>query len=297
MAMEMHQLQAFVAVAEAGGFSRAAALLISTQPTLSRQVKALEQELGRALFDRLGRRVELTPYGRECLGAARAILSQVEDLAASARAEAGQVTGVLHLGVADSVVLHRFPRILGRFRRRHPGVRIRVHSAASPTLLNWVREGRCDVGLCMLPRIHPELDLRTLWGDSFVGIVPPAHPLANRSVSLAELAGERMIGIDEATLSHQVLTSAFHDAGLSYVPDMTFDTFQLVVDLVRAGMGVAIASKHVAVGPLRRRQVSRVRVKEIDRLPRPLGLAVHAERVLEGPLRAFVSELDRLAPR
>ena len=65
--MELGQLQAFVAVAEAGGFSRAASLLVSTQPTLSRQVKALEIELGRPLFDRLGRRVELTQFGENCL--------------------------------------------------------------------------------------------------------------------------------------------------------------------------------------------------------------------------------------
>ena len=89
--MEIVQLQAFVAVAEAGGFSRAANLLVSTQPTLSRQVAALEKELGTLLFDRLGRRVELTNFGRECLEKARTILSQIDALAASGKAHAGEV--------------------------------------------------------------------------------------------------------------------------------------------------------------------------------------------------------------
>ena len=115
--MELSHLQAFVGVADAGGFSRAAAVLLSTQPTLSRQVKALETELGRALFDRLGRRVELTAYGRECLDKARAILTASENLAASGRDRAGRATGLLRLGVADSVVLRRFPQILKRFQR------------------------------------------------------------------------------------------------------------------------------------------------------------------------------------
>ena len=91
--MEMAQLQAFVAVAEAGGFSRAASLLYSTQPTISRQVKSLEKDLGKPLFDRLGRRVELTQFGRECLDHARGILAQVEALSQSAEQKSGTAAG------------------------------------------------------------------------------------------------------------------------------------------------------------------------------------------------------------
>ena len=103
--MELTQLEAFVAVAEAGGFSRAAARLVTTQSTLSRQVKALEDELGRPLFDRLGRRVELTNFGRESLERVRAILAQTEALSTSGQAKSGEATGLLRLGVADSVAL------------------------------------------------------------------------------------------------------------------------------------------------------------------------------------------------
>ncbi len=286
--MDLSQLAAFVAVAEAGGFSRAAAKLVSTQPTLSRQVKALEVELGRPLFDRLGRRVELTTFGRESLDRARVILARVGELADSARVEPGQATGSLNVAVADSVVLKRFPRIVQRFQRRHPAVRVHVHTASSPDILNGLREGRHDAGLCMLPRVHPELRLTPMWLDYFVGIVPPEHPFAGRSRSLEEFAAERMLAIEPGTMSHQVLTSAFHAAGLSMVPDMTFDGFHLIVDLVRAGVGVGIVSKHVAATALRRNQVARVRIKEIDKLRRVLGLAVHAERALEGALAAFV---------
>ncbi len=286
--MDLTQLSAFVAVAESGGFSRAAAKLVSTQPTLSRQVKALEQELGRPLFDRLGRRVELTAFGRESLDRARAILAKAEDLIASARVEPGQATGSLSVAVADSVVLKRFPRIVQRFQRRHPAVRVHVHTASSPDILNGLREGRYDAGLCMLPRIHPELRLSPLWDDHFVGAVPPEHPFANKAKSLEEFAAERMLAIEPGTMSHQVLTSAFHAAGLSMVPDMTFDNFQMIVDLIRAGVGVGIVSKHVAVTALRRNQIGRVRIKEIDKLRRVLGLAIHAERELAGALAAFV---------
>jgi len=290
--MDLTQLSAFVAVAEAGGFSRAATKLVSTQPTLSRQVKALEKDLGRALFDRLGRRIELTSFGRDSLDKARAILAEVEAFAASARGEAGQVAGVLSIAVADSAVLKRFPRIVQRFQRRHPAVRVHVHTASSPDILNGVREGRFDAGLCMLPRIHPELALLQLWVDQFVCIVPPEHAFAGKSRSLEELAAERLLVIEPGTMSHQVLTSVFHAAGLSLVPDMTFDNFQMVVDLIRAGVGVGIVSRHVAVAALRRNQVARVRIKQIDRLRRSLGLAIHAERAVDGALAAFVEQVE-----
>lgn len=292
--MELSQLQAFVAVAEAEGFSRAATLLSSTQPTLSRQVKALEIELGRPLFDRLGRRVELTSFGRESLEKARAILALSAALASSAKAHSGRASGVLRLGVADSVVLRRFPRILKRFQAKHDAVRVRVRTGTSPEILSWVREGRCDAGLCMLPQMHPELLLRELWIDPFACIVPADHPIAGEAVGLARFARERMIAIAPGSLSHQVLTAAFHAAGLSLVPDMTFDDFQMIVDLVHAGMGVGIVSSHVASTALRRGKVGLVRCAEIDALRRSIGLALHAERQVEGALAAFVEEIDRV---
>ena len=144
--MELDQLRAFVAVAEAGGFTRAAAIVASTQPTLSRQVGALERELGRPLLDRLGRRTTLTDFGVEFLERSRRLLAQADALAASAVVEPGRLTGELRLGVADSVILSRFPRILERYKRRHLDVQVHITSATSPEILGWVRRGALSAG-------------------------------------------------------------------------------------------------------------------------------------------------------
>ena len=144
--MNLDQLRAFVAVSEAGGFTRAARFLASTQPTLSRQVKALEGEVGQPLLDRLGRRVALTPFGADFLPAAKALLSEADALVASGRKVSGHLTGELRLGVADSVVLSRFPRILERFGNRHAAVQTHIETGLSPEILGWVRNGRCDAG-------------------------------------------------------------------------------------------------------------------------------------------------------
>ena len=292
--MDLAQLQSFVAVAEAGGFSRAAPLIGATQPTLSRQVQALERELGKALFDRLGRRVELTAFGRDALARARTILGEVEALALSGGQKSGRASGILRLGVADSVVLKRLPQILQSFQEHHPAVRVHVRTASSPDILSWVREGRCDAGLCMLPGAHPDLVLRELWVDRLVGIAPPEHPFAREEgeIALAEFAAERQIVIQPGTLTHQVLIAAYHEAELSLVPDMTIGNFQTIVELVAAGVGLGIVSRDVAEAAIADGSVRALCVRGLDALRRSLGIALHAERGTDGALGAFVQALD-----
>jgi DNA-binding transcriptional LysR family regulator len=290
--MDFWQIRAFVAVAEAGGFSRAAVQIASTQPTLSRQVRALEQTLGHPLFERFGRRVQLTAYGQETLTCARSLLAQAEALEGTGKARPRAVRGVLHLGASDSVVLGRLPALLRRFLRRHPGVRVQIRTASSPEILAWVRDGSCDLGLSMLPQAHPGLALRPLWEDRFVALTPPAHPMADHRATLADFSGGHLISIHPRTLSYQTLTATYQAAGLSLVPEMVFDSFSLLVAFIGAGLGVGISSAAVAEPALRRGQVARVRIPEIDRLPRHLGVALHAGRIPDGPLAAFLEDLE-----
>jgi DNA-binding transcriptional LysR family regulator len=291
--VELDQLRAFVAVAEAGGFSRAARVVASTQPTLSRQVGALERELGRPLLDRLGRQVTLTAYGTEVLDRARTLLSQADALAGRSGAAAGELSGELRLGVADSVILSRFPPILERFKRKHGGVTVHISTATSPQILAWVRSGRCDAGLCMLPEAHPGLVMRPLWTDRFSVLVQPCHVLADQRVTLGEFAAQRQMVIAPGTLSHQALAAAWQAEGLSLNADMDFDNFSLIAEFVAAGVGVGVVSADVAKPFLESGRVARVKVEPIDRLRRRLGLALHKDHVAAGPLGALIDEIDK----
>ena len=292
--VELDQLRAVVAVAEAAGFTRAARVMASTQPTLSRQIGALERELGRPLFTR-GRRLELTPFGREFLAGARELLARADALATPRRPGAA-LDGELRLGIADSVAMGRFPELLRRLARRHPKLAVHVTTGTSPEILSWVRGGRCDAGLCMLPRAHPGLVLRPVWNDRFVALVSPSHPLAGRRAELAALAAERQIVIRPGTLAHQVLAAAYQSAGLSLVAEMHFDNFQLIAEFAAAGAGVGLCSEIVARPYLERGRVARVRVPAIDRLRRTLGLVLLAGGLGSAPLAALVAEVERETP-
>lgn len=293
--MNLDQLRTFLVVAEAGGFSKAAAIAASSQPTMSRQVKALEAQLGRTLFHRLGRKVELSDFGKQVAEQARRILAQTEALASIGSTRVADLRGHLRIGAADTIVLSSLPRILKRFQRRHPVVHLHLRTGSSPDILRWVRDGICDLGMCMIPEAHPGLRLRQLWKDRFVAVVAPKHELAGRTVGLARFAEERQLVIEDSTLSHQVLTAAFQTAGLSMVPDMTFATFSLINGFVEAELGVGISSATISKKLISRGRLARVKIKEIDRLRRRLGIVLHAARNKEGPLGAFCDLLDSVA--
>ncbi len=291
--MELTHLRAFIAVADAGGFSRAARLIASTQPTLSRQVLGLEKELGRSLFERLGKKVVLTDFGRTVLAKSRSLVTQADALQASGEATGGQLFGLIRLGVADSVILSRLPRLLQKFRNRFPGIRIHVRTGSSLQILTWVREGNCDAGLCMLPSTMPSVKLIPLWSDDFIPLAPSKHPLARqKAVKIQDFAAERQIAIHPETLSHQITSGVFQNAGCTLAADMVFDTFHLVVEFIGAGLGVGIATSISAESALKRKRVVEIKLKEFNRLSRHLGVALHVDRTPEGPLEAFLDQLE-----
>src|SRR5581483_12115666 len=127
--MDLRELGYLIAVADHGGFTRAATALHVSQPTLSHGIRALESELGVALFDRLGRSVQLTAAGESVVESARLVLRDMADLTAIAAATAGVEQGRLDVTSLPTLAADPLAPIVGAFRRRHPGITVRVHDA------------------------------------------------------------------------------------------------------------------------------------------------------------------------
>jgi LysR family transcriptional regulator, hydrogen peroxide-inducible genes activator len=154
--MEIHQLTYFVAVAETGGFSRAAERCNVAQPSLSQQIIKLEQELGQPLFERLGRKVVLTDTGRMLLPRANAILAELQDIRHGLDQEVDTGQGTLSVGFIPTIAPFVLPLIIHRFRQTLPQAALTVQEDFTDNLIRDLIDGKLDVGIMSLP-IHNKL--------------------------------------------------------------------------------------------------------------------------------------------
>jgi LysR family cyn operon transcriptional activator len=192
--MELRHLRYFLAVAEAGSFSRAANRLGISQPTLSQQMRDLEANLRVPLFQRRGKRILLTSAGLIFQEHARAILRQFESLLQELGSEPQQLRGALHLGVVPILNVPLVPHLLGRFAARHPGINVIVDEISSTEIETAVEDGRMDVGLGFITRYSPNLRYERLCTDEFALVVPEEHVWAKRrKVPFAELHQHRLL--------------------------------------------------------------------------------------------------------
>ena len=213
--LEIRHLRYFLAVAEAGNFSRAADRLGITQPAISQQMRDLEAGLRVSLFQRRGKRILLTSTGIIFQEHARAILRQLENFLQELSSEPGQLRGALHLGVVPILNVALVPHLLGLFAAAYSGISLTVEEISSTEIETALEEGRMDVGLGFLTRHSPNLRYERLCTDQFALIVSEAHPWWNRRlIHFSELHQQRLLQLpdtfvmrrmtDEISRNHQV---------------------------------------------------------------------------------------------
>src|SRR5215475_9199412 len=190
--MNLRHLHTFVAVVDAGGLARAANRLNLSQPAASRQILALEAELGVALFDRIGRRIYLTSEGEDLLERSRRLLTDAASIAERARAlKAGQ-TGTLRVGAPTQVIENLLAPFVTRYQSRHPGVEVHLLEAAATRLQIHVDRG--DVHLGLLPSGHDALHGELLYPIYVTAALPQGHAWARRrTLEIAELSGKPLL--------------------------------------------------------------------------------------------------------
>lgn len=246
--MELQQLRYAIAVAEEKNFTRAAERCFVVQSSLSHQIKALEHELGVTLFARSSRRVELTAAGDAFLVHARASLDAAERAASEAAAANGQIRGTLTVGVIPTVTAIDIPAALGQFHRTHPHVRISLRGGGSDEFIDAISAGRMDVAVLGLPDSTPPtgVSTRVLAREQLVAVVSTGHPLAGRRrLRLDDLADDVFVDFPEGTPGRVQSDLAFRAAGVRR--DVAFEVMStdLILDLVRQGLVMAMLSPAV----------------------------------------------------
>lgn len=193
-AMELRHLRYFIAVAEARNVTHAAAKLRLAQPALSRQVRALEEELETSLFERMPSGVRLTRAGRAFFPRARAILSAADEAANEARTASGAISGRLAIGYPSGLHLNYLAPVIAAFRRAHPRVELDYFHGLPPEQLKALGGGEIDVGFVTFPARLDGFDHCVIWRIPFAVVLPAGHPMAKcRHFVLRDLRNEDFV--------------------------------------------------------------------------------------------------------
>jgi DNA-binding transcriptional LysR family regulator len=287
MTITLNQFRYFCLLAETGHFGRAAARLNMSQPPLSRQIAALEHDLGAALFERTPKGVTLTTAGRQLLVDATQVLrlvAQAERNAAStARGEAGQLTMGFTMAAAYSVV----PSLTRRYQRAFPDVTLRVREMMPSVLEDQLKDGAIDIAISFASIQPLSFDTRPLLHEPLDVVLPEHHRLARvRRLRVEDLAAERFLIAprQQAPSLHDSIVRRCQAAG--FTPTIALEVYlqQTIVNFVAEGLGIAFVP-----ASMRRSQIAGARFKSVDDPPF-IDLALMWSAANKNPcVRGFVS--------
>ena len=240
--MEIRQLKAFLAIAEARTFTAAAQRIHYTQAALSMQIKQLEREVGVPLFTRMPRRVVLTEAGERLLARAQHIMREHDAALAELAELAGAEHGRLRVGSASAMVsAEALPAILKKLRKAHVHAEVSVTSGTSEELVRRILGGELDAAFVSLPVQARNVETELLSQDQLVAVASPRHALAGqRVVSAFALAGEKLILGERGGNTRRLIDEFFAEAGLKPTVAMELSRQAAIRNMVAADMGVGI---------------------------------------------------------
>jgi len=289
--MELHQLKYFIAVAETGSFSRGAERCGITQPSLSQQILKLESELDLRLFDRLGRRVQMTPSGRILFPRAQKILAEVNQASNAVRQDVMSGKGSLTVGAIPTIAPFLLPTYLHDLRTKYPEAELHICEDTTEVLTQKLVRAEIDCAIMSPPVEEPHLTAEKLFTEDLFAILPKDHPLAERGkLKLGMLDGEDAIILQPMhCLSSQI--DAFCNAS-NVSRNVTCSTSQLstLYNLVALGMGLSLVPemfiKSTTPGPCVTKAFSGKTPK------RTISMYWHGARV-RNPLGELLAEMIR----
>jgi LysR family hydrogen peroxide-inducible transcriptional activator len=264
--MEIHQLRYFCAIARAGSFTRAALDEGISQPSLSQQIVRLEQDLDAKLFDRLGRRVQLTEFGRALLPQAQEILRKVNAVRSAMDSVRSGVRGRLNIGCIPTITPYFLAPRIGGFAERYPDVEFRLFEDITPKLVEQLQAGDLDIAIAGLPIKNPDIICSELLRESIVVAVGKGHRLARAPrVKLAELSRERMLLLKEGHCFRDNALTVCSRGRTQFISVFETDQFSSIFSLVSSGFGISLVPQMAATEesgcdflPLEREAVRRI---------------------------------------
>ena len=256
----LRQLRTFKTVADLSSFSLAAQRLKLSQPSISYQVKELEEALGLPLLDRLGKRVALTEAGTMLYAYARRMLDTLDEAAIAVEEMRGMRRGTLRVGASTTVGIYLLPAALGAFKKMHPGLVISLEIGTRARVQEQVLNNELDLAVVGPALKDPDLAIVPFLTDELVVVAPAGHPMARRrGLGLKDLEAQPFVMREAASGSRWSLEKAARKAGAKLTVAMELGSNGAIKHAVESGLGLAVISRYACA-----LEVSSGRLVELD---------------------------------
>ncbi len=284
--MTIRHLQIFIAAADTGQMSAAAKELFITQPTVSQAIADIENSYGIRVFERLSRRLYLTPEGAQMLEYARHIVSLFDEM--DQRMRETSANPVLRVGATITVGSSVMPELVNCFETQHPESHIRVTVDNTMRIEEMVTKSLLDVALMEGKVKSPDLLERPVIRDELVLIVPMRHPFANRkSVVPRELADQPFVMRECSSATRELFESRLRPLGIQVEAKWSCQSADAILNAVVEGQGLSVVSRRAAYGAADKGLLRMVDIEDMD-LSREFSIIYHKNKFLSPPLIQFI---------
>lgn len=285
--MDFDQLETFLAVARLSSFSRAAEQRFRTQPAISAQIRAVEEEVGAKLLDRSGGRVSVTAAGKhflkyveDALEARRNVLAALKDMEEVPRGE-------VVVAANEATCLHVLPEVFAQFKKQYPKVGVSIRRSEHAKILDAVNFNAVDFGVLSLPVSDKRLSIVPIHREELVIMTPPGHALAKRkSATIADVAQFPLL-LPKMGRTRDSLESIFQERQLTVNTSMELDSVELMKRFVAANLGIGFIARSNIVEDVKAGVLCEIAIADAH-IRRELALVYRKDKVLSRASQAFI---------
>ncbi len=296
--MDFDQLETFLEVARLSSFSRAAERRFRTQPAISSQIRALEEEVGAKLLDRSGGKVAMTAPGKVFQKYAEETLEQrrvmLVTLAEMHRVPRGEIV----VSANEGTCLHILPEVFAEFKRQYPSVAVNVKRMEHNKIFEAIIDNSCDFGVVSMPVPDKRLTVVPIHRDELIVITPPHHPLAGlKNATVAEVV-EYPLLLPKVGRTRDALEALFHERRLKPIVSMELDSSELLKRFVAADVGVGFIPRSHVAEDLQAKALAAIMLADAS-IQRDLALVFRKDKALSRAALAFIEiavKLKAVAP-
>jgi len=285
--MDFDQLETFLEVARLSSFSRAAERRFRTQPAISAQIRALEEEVGAKLLDRSGGKVAITAPGKVFLKYAEDTLEQrrvmLITLAEMHRVPRGEIV----VAANEGTCLHILPEVFAEFKRQYPNVGVAVSRLEHNKILEAIIDNSCDFGVISMPVNDKRLTVVQIHRDELIVITPPEHPLAKQKKATVAQVVEYPLLLPKVGRTRDALEELFHERRLKPAISMELDSSELLKRFVAVGVGVGFIARSNVIEDLQADVLAAVALADAV-IQRDLALVFRKDKALSRAALAFI---------